>query len=178
MIHDDFKFLYSDTLKAHMALETKLEDLRARLNSQTTIIDQADADYAISKISELMDDSAKKIRALLTLSEQLLTIRWVMSDCSGPIRTQHVTTSPKMTDMPKIPSKKSSPEAYAKFMSELGVPDTLVDSEAVRPHWPGLCDYIECFAEKGEPLPESLKNVDSYPVFKCTRRKKKGVLEH
>lgn len=178
MIHDDFKFLYSDTLKAHMALEAKLEDLRARLNSQTTIIDQADADYAISKISELMDDSAKKIRALLTLSEQLLTIRWVMSDCSEPIRTHYVTSSPKMTDMPKIPSKKSSPEAYAAFMAELGVPDTLVESEAVNPHWPGLCAYIESLAEKGEPLPASLKNVDTYPVFSCTRRKKKGVLEH
>lgn len=177
MIHDELKVLYSDTLKAHMALESKFVDLRALINSQATIIDQADADYAISKISELLDDSAKKMRALLTLSEQLLTIRWVMTDCTEPVRTMYVTSSPKMTEMPKIPSQKKAPDAYNKLMSELGVPDQLTATDAVRPHWPGLCTLVETLAAEGKPLPESLQHAETYPVFKCTRRKKKGVLE-
>lgn len=177
MIADEFKELYRRLLSCHMLVEENMSDLRDQLQNQPTLGDLADADYAISRCAELADNIKSKVRKLEELSQQIVCLRWMMQDDGEPIRTDHVTCSPRMTTMGRLPSKHKEPEKYEAALKALGVSDEAVKGDLFRVHWPSLVYYMESLAEEGKPLPEGIDYKSTYPVYKCTRRKKKGVLE-
>jgi hypothetical protein len=48
------------------------------------------------------------------------------------------------------------------------------DSEAVRPHWPGMVSYLTGLMRQGRPLPPGIDPEKTYPRYKLRLRALKG----
>ena len=77
------------------------------------------------------------------------------------------------------PTLKNQSEQFTALMTSfLGIdPQICIDYEVVRPHYPGLCDYVSAREAAGQPLPEGIdpNRVESYVAVSFVR--KKGVVE-
>jgi hypothetical protein len=62
-------------------------------------------------------------------------------------------------------------------MEHLGIPEHMAAGDVVRPHWPGLKEYLTKLAQQGLPLPPGIDPQKTYSEYTLEVRKKKGVLE-
>lgn len=176
------KQIYLDVTEFSFAIREQISDLKASIGNLGVVEDVADVDFAINEAVKELDSARKELNALLRLSTQLVCLRWTMQATmtgnAEPVRTDYVTASPKVVDMPKIPSHKSEPEAYRKFCKSIGLSEEVVVNDLARPHWPGIVEYVELLAHEGKPI-DILGGVDitqTYPVYSVTRRKGKVSL--
>lgn len=177
MIQPEIKDFYKTVFDLTMKVQEHVDDLQSRIQSQTSLVDQADCDYVIFRATELVDDLARRLNRMKRMSEQILCLKYMVESEGGPIKTEYVTASPTMTSMPRIPTKANDPEGYAAFMGSLGCTPEMIEAELFRPHWPSVLEHVAEQAAQGKPLPPGTSEKSTYPVYKVTRRKRKGVLE-
>ena len=178
MLPTKIKDMYTHLLKAYMQLMQEVEELHELLQTQQTIENSADIDFALSKCHEMADESAKRLKKLNELSAAILCLKWMTSSTDGePVRTELVTSTPRMTSMVQIPSKYKEPEMYKQMMMALGASEEAADEDIFRVHWPTLVEHIAVLEEKGLPMLPGVDPKKTYPVYKVTRRKRKEILE-
>jgi len=154
-----------------------MKELRDGINTMVDLEDLADTAYALREIMRLFDDAEGECNAIYELVVRVACMLWAHGDNDGPIRTKHVTASPDIKMMTAIPKASKDPEAYAEFMKALNIPEHLWARDVVRPHWPGMLDFVSEKIASGEPLPGGLDPTKTYPIYKMGLRGKKGVDE-
>jgi hypothetical protein len=145
------------------------------LHSEADLEELADMTYTISKVLELFKQIEKTTRGTTELAERLLCMLWAQRADAEPIRTKYCTITPRIRMAAQIP-KKGTPEHEA-LMSYLGIRPDLQESDAVRPHWPGLVEHVTELLTSGRPLPAGVDPNKTYPVYGVTIRSKKGITE-
>lgn len=168
-----FKELYKIAFEAHNELSQALYNVEAGLDSESAE-DVADANLVLDEITKLMEDLRKQAFAKTVLTNKLLCLRWLQIADGEPIRTKVCSYSPRVIHMPKIPSHKKEPEAYAAVCRYFGLSDETIENRTFQPHWPSLLKRVEELAEEGKPLPAGLDKQPTYPEYRVTRTKKKG----
>ena len=168
-----FKELYRVAFVAHSELSQALHNVEAGLDSEAAE-DVADANLVLDEITKLMEDLRKQAFAKTTLTNKLLCFRWLQIADGEPIRTRVCSYSPRVIHMPKVPSHKKEPEAYAAVCRHFGIPEATIEDRTFQPHWPSLLKQVEKLAEEGKPLPAGLAEQPTYPEYRVTRTKKKG----
>jgi hypothetical protein len=146
-----------------------------RIHSEGDIKELADMAYALKRIEEMFCDIEKRTRNTYELTERLLCMLWAKSGDSDPIRTEHCTVTPRIRMAAQIP-KKGTPE-YEELMTSLGIVGEAASSDAVRPHWPGLVEYVTGLLAAGRQLPKGIDTSKTYPVYGVTIRQRKGITE-
>ena len=171
----DVQAVYRACEAAHMSIYKAMAAVKQRLPGETSMLEAADAGYALRKAKQYIED----IRSVLTQYEELAIkiacAAWVIQEGQEPIRTHYCTGSPDVKRMVSIPNPKDP--NYASFMTALGVPEHLWASDCVRPHWPGMIEYVNRKLQSGEPLPVGTDAAATYAVFKMTFRGRKEVTD-
>lgn len=183
--------LYSKTRALHQEFVTADAEVRRLLNTNCEKIDQADAAYALRQTAEFADEIRKKCEELQKLAEKLTCVLAVAEHDPGPVRTAHCTASLDIKTIVTIPRQSTHPKEFAALMEFLGVkrhlwdvpqPEPNDDGEdvtkrhaVVKPHWPGLVDHLNELQAQGLPLPPGIDPNKTYPEYRLTIRKKKGV---
>lgn len=132
-----------------------------------------DVGFVMKELDKLLYDIGLEVRKTMSLAELLACRTWLQSTDDQPIRTEHCTASPRLKMQPATPPK-DSPE-LAELLDWLGMKQ---NHDAVRIHWPTLCDIVTKCVADSKPLPkcidpESLHN----PEMKLTFLKRKAVSE-
>lgn len=171
------KEFYREAFDYSMSLQEQLPTLQSMLQQQQPIEESADLHYAISRAFDVVEDTLKHLRQLKTLSEKLVCLKWALLPSGDNIKTDYVTATPKVVEMPKIPSQKSDPEGYKKLLQYFNCPEELLDKDLLRVHWPSLSLLVEEHAAEGKPLPPGCDPSTTYPIYSVRQLKRKGVLE-
>lgn len=167
--------LYVDMMKMYSGLMAHHERLVKEIHETGDAAELADQLLVIDKVTKLLDDVEKKMRGTRDLAERLLCILWVKDGDAEPIRTEYVTASPKVRMAAQIP-KKGTPE-YESLVTHLGIRKDIADGDVVRPHWPGVVEYLTDRLTRGLPLPEGIDPTKTYAVYSVALRPKKGITE-
>lgn len=142
-----------------------------------SVADQADAAYALREAAELLDDSRKELNRLRKFIEQVACLRMYQAEVTK-IKTNHVSASVKVSMYANYPHKKEKdPKRFEALMLSMGIPQNVVDTEAVRVNWEGFKDWFTIRQSNGEPLPEGVDVQEMYSEYGLNLRKLKGVEE-
>lgn len=177
------KQLFQLAKAAHEEIFRQLKAVEQEMKKNMNMVELCDYAYAINESHTLMESSKKELWKLRELSNKLVCGLYLQTDMSSrSIHTDYVTATPDIGRSPNIPSEKSDPAGYKQLMDYLNIPDFGEDEngnkiEPVRPHWPGLVEYIKKLDAVGKPVPPGIDVSKLTPVYKLTLRKKKGVLE-
>jgi hypothetical protein len=173
-----YKDLYARTAEYHKRLIEELEALGRQALEPQTLEDLADLRFVTWHLERLGADIKKKLASLDRVVVQVLVLRWANSSLNGdPIRTDYATFSPSLTAVPNLPSHKNDPEKYNECLRAMGVPDEVIDTEAVKIHWPALQNYVEQLASEGKPLPSCFGSEFTQAYACRVSHKKLEVLE-
>jgi hypothetical protein len=135
----------------------------------------ADHAFALKEMDKLLKDIGVEVRRRLELAESVVGVTWMQGSDAEPVRTEHCTATVNLKMQPSVP-KRGTPE-YAAFMKWLGYGEG-PHLDAIRLHWPTICDIVTKNVEEGKPLPpgitpETLHN----PKATLTFYKRKEVVE-
>lgn len=133
--------------------------------------------YALKKCSERLDEMRKTLDKKVRLLESLVCVLWVKADNPDPIRTEYTTATPRIKMMSEAPSKKRDEEAYNKVLQYFGATQEAIDTDALRPHWPGLVECCTRLAEQGKPFPAGIDPEKMYPIYSVMTRQIKNLFE-
>lgn len=169
--------IYAMARAEHGQIYNRLAELRQYLDRCPNQGELADAAYALRKAGELLEDTRKEVKRVEELAIKIACVLWVRDPANlngKPIKTQYVTASPNVVDMPRLPSRRENPNQFFELLTALGVPQHLQgtddESSIIVPHWPGLLKHVEQLAGEGKPLPAGLDSTATYPVYKMTLR--------
>ena len=172
------KDLYRTVYECFSTLQIAIEKAHESSQGKINLLELVDFLYATKKASEMLDESAKKLRGLVDAQKRIICLRWVNSNLSQDnIKTEHVTATPRVTDMPVLPTYKNAPDDYVAFCKHFAITSDIIENDSLRPHWPGMKKQIQDDAEQGKPLPPGCDPSKTYPAYDVLLRKKKGVLE-
>lgn len=174
---DSNKAFYRAVFNSLVEVQALIPDIRENLQNQAKLSEVADTAYTIRRAFDLMEEQLKQLRALKTLSEKILCMKWALGSDGSSIKTEYCTATPEVNEMAKIPSQKNQPSDYCQFLADLGCPDELIKADALRPHWPGLIELFKTRHAEGKPLPKGVDPSTTYPVYSVRFLKKKGVIE-
>ena len=155
--------------------QTHHEKLLEGMHTEGDLQELADFAYALKKVSDMLVEMSKRSRNSYELSERLLCMLWAKANSDEPIRTPYCTITPRIRMAAQIPKKGT--DEYEMLMASLGINAELAQVDAVRPHWPGLVDYVTERLTSGKPLPSGIDTTKTYPVYGVTIRDRKGVTE-
>lgn len=143
--------------------------------------DHADDAYALREVAAVLDDVRKKAEAKRKFAERMACLVALTQMSDEPIRTPHCTAKTDVKPVARLPDRRREPEAYAKMMTYLGVPEELwsgdEDHAVVKPHWPGVQEMVAAKLAEGKPLPAGLKTDETFTEYKLHIVKRKGVCE-
>lgn len=181
MTHYD-KEMFDLAKIAHARIYTIISKLTAEIQagcggSLTTLVDHA---FALRETSKLCDDIRKEAILLYDLASRVTCMLHVQSGSADNIKTDHCTAIPDMKMSCKIPTLKNNPEEYYALMEWLKVPRDLLgsaehDSEAIRPHWPGMVELITNLAAQGKSVPPGVDFTTQRPIYKLTIRGRRPI---
>lgn len=161
---------------AHETIYRQLAEVQHEINKCSNMVELCDYVFAVDQAHELIEDNKKALWNLREALNKKICELYVRSNPSEPnIKTDYVTATPDVKYSPNIPSKKGNPEAFEKLMKHLGIPTEVMNSEAVRPHWPGLVEFVSQQLAAGKPCPPGIDVKKLMPIFKLTLRRKKEI---
>lgn len=174
---DDDVQIFTAIRDLHGFLYPKIKQLREETQRCRNLERLADRCMAAKQSLNYVNDLRKELNLLQELAERLACLIWVQLEMTESIKTEHTTAIPNVKMMAAVPKKRTQPEAYAAFMDFLGVPKALYegDEDAVRPHWPGMVEYLSGLLAEGKPLPPGIEPDKTYPVYSLTCRKRMEV---
>lgn len=178
---DEAKKLYQSVSTNHRntyIMAEAIEKLAPQLAGD--LKETADMTYALQECFDLAEDTLKTLRKLRGNIDKLFCAMTVAGGAVGKVETEHCEATPKVKMSVSLPSRRSDPEKFAAVMKELGIPENMYsgETEFVRPHFPGMVEYVTNKLANGEPLSAALSDVTrQYPVYSVKISAKKGVLE-
>lgn len=131
------------------------------------------ADFALvlHEMEQQYDDLRKQARKVREAAEKLCCLLWLKnSDDGGPVRTEHVTATPRILQAVNIPKKET--KEYAELMESLNVPPEVWQNDLVRVHWPGFVEHFTKLLEDGKQMPKGVNPNKRYQTFGLVLRKK------
>lgn len=170
---------YRRAKSSHADLYRHLIYVRDNLKDLTQE-DLVDIALVLRSISALADDIRKECNGIKELVERVVCLRWVQATLNDPgapdaIRGELATGTPDVRQMASLPRPNSDPEGYEKLMRSIGA-ITAARKDLVRPHWPGLTEWITRLAKKGKQLPKGIDPNKTYPLYRLfPLRRKKGI---
>lgn len=165
-------------LEAFSKIHTQLGPVQDDHVKKTPNIQElADWAYALSECEKMLDRLRKDAKAAKEMAEKICCLLYTKLGEGGPIRTEHVTATPRVKFMASIPKQSTNPEAFARLMEHLGIPREMWEKDVVRPHWPGFTDFFTECLEAGKPLPPGIDPDKTYPLYALTLRKRKDIEE-
>jgi hypothetical protein len=172
---DSWKEFYRQIFEAFSNWQPRHEELLNAAYTEQELNEIADVKFVMRKIDDLLEEMHKRSKASNEVLDRLVCAKWALQETTEPVRTEYVTITPRIKLATKLP-KKGEPE-YEELMREFGVtdPDLLVN-DSVRPHWPGVMNYITELTALGKPLPKCIKQETTYPVYSTVVKEKKGLL--
>jgi len=182
-MNDKAKNFYREVFKFHQWLSAECTALERELKQLNVVEDVADFDLVCAKVNDLLQDAAKQTRALGRYSTKITCLVWqrnaLETNNFDPIRTDYVTASPDVVQMPKVPSHRQDPEAYATLCRSLGMPDEAIEDRTIQPHWPSLLEKVRKAMRQGLAPPAGLDPNVSFPEYSVRRltRGKKEILD-
>ena len=123
-------------------------------------------------------DVVQSMKAALDGTRQLLEksacLRWITlhvteAGALPPIRGTISIGSPRVTMRIRMPSRERDRKDYAKMMGALGAEPKALEFDALRPHWPSVCDMATKLAEEGKPGIPGI-TMESYPMYSLITR--------
>lgn len=180
-MHERALQLCYDVKEAHKKLYEAITTLREFAGETGSMLELADIAYSLHVCEKFVVDSKKELGAFRTLLDRLICAIWTETKIHEPIRTAHVTCSPDIKMMAKIPSRHKDPEGFKKLMEFLGLDRELWDKEEedhlpIHIHYPGMIDYLSNLAAQGRPLPDGVDPGSMYPVYKTRLRPRKEIV--
>lgn len=179
-MREDMVAVYQRLRNVHAEVYATVSQVREQMKQVCDIDEHADVVYACHETMKYLDDIRTEINKLNDQCEKIACAIWVREGTGETIRTSFCTVSPEVKIMASIPRKKTDPDSYNAFMRSLGVSDDVLrqPEDVVRPHWPGLVEYVSRLAAAGKPLPPGVDPDKTYPVYTLhIRAKRKGVDE-
>jgi hypothetical protein len=166
--------------RAHEDAYNALIALREQAAKSFELEDLTNIAYAVHESNKFADDLEKETRVFHDFLSKKVGALWVAgSSAPAPIRTEYVTTTPRVKKVATVPSKKKEPEQFARLMTSLGVPQELWNSDsesaALAIHWPGLMEEITRREAEGLPPLDGIDPTKMYTQFDLTHRGRKGV---
>ena len=175
------KELYKTALTANMEIQSRFNELKPVIESggMFSIEEKVDLLYSVEQMLDILEDAKKHCRAMVSTLQKIICLQYALQSVTGePVRTDYVTASPMVNNSPRIPSRKTEPEAYKALMDALGINEEVYNNDMVRPHWPGFVDFVQMKQLEGVALPDHVKEImKPSPIYSVTLRKKKGVLD-
>jgi hypothetical protein len=166
----------------HEQVYLKIKELKELASKQGDIKELTDIAYALHECEKFLDAEEKECRNFRETLERVIGALWAKIGNPEPVRTAHVTASPDIKIMVPMPDRRREPEAYQKLMRSMKVPEELWvagegDNEhsVVKPHWPGMVEYVSQLASRGLPLPDGLDPSKTMSIYKLRYRGKKEV---
>jgi hypothetical protein len=153
----------------------KHQELTVMINNNNTLEELADIAYTLQRCRDMLHSMHKQASGSFDLVTRFACVKWAQRGEGEPIRTEYCTVTPSVRMCAKVPRKED--ESYEALMNHLGVNSDMLKYDTVRPHWPGLVDYITERLTEGKPLPPGVDPNTKYPVYSITIRKKKGITE-
>jgi len=135
------------------SLQATLDQLNETIvNAGTNAGLLADICYVCREVSNTIDEMRKQIdRTKESAAKDCCTLLTMFNQRN--IQTNLCTATPKPKMQFRYPSKKRE-EGWAEFIEKLLEDNQVViANELVRPHFPGIQEYLATFVEKGKPLP-------------------------
>lgn len=161
-------------MKAHHEVAYRqLKQIDELVRGEVDKEELADAAFALKMTGDLADDIRKMAKVTQELAEKMCCAKVLAEGHTGTINTPFMRVSPDIKTMAAVPSKRRDPDAYEKLMGHLGIREDLLKNDAVRPHWPGLVEYVSECASVGRPLPPGVDPSSTYPVYRLARWRKK-----
>lgn len=148
------------------------DDLKA---GKYTLVDMVNFLCIFRETSRLSDDIRKELDGSSGLMEKICCAMYITQCSNGqmrpePIRTGLATGTPVVRMGARLPSRRDEPEHFAALMKYLGVDDSAIATDVVRPHWPGIVASLTQLAADGKPLPPGVDTSATYPVYTVTIR--------
>ncbi len=155
---------------------TRNTETQTRAAAVKTIEEIANIIRASREITDMLEEMAKLSRGALDQLTRLICLRWAKESETGePVRTPYVRISPDVKLAATLPKKGT--DEYKALLTTLGFSQELIETDAVRPHWPGMTDLIATCMAEGKRLPEGLSMDKTYPVYSIKVYKVKGITE-
>lgn len=180
--HDDLRKMmeyFTAVRELHLRTYAHLTKIQDDLKAgKFTLVDMVNFLYVFRETSRLADDIRKELDGSSGLMEKVCCAMYI-ARCSNdqmrpePIRTGMATGTPSVKMGARLPSRRDEPENFAALMKYLGVDDSAIATDVVRPHWPGIVASLTQLAAEGKPLPPGVDTNATYPVYtvslKCCR---------
>jgi len=160
-----------DLKKQHATLYTALSRMRDKANvAGLTQSDRVDVAYVLKEAAKLLDDLRKEANHSRELIENVACAVFVQEhaaslDPPSNIKGQFVTGTPDVKEAASLPRKSVDPDRYYAMMKALGVEDSALEADVVRPHWPTIVDLLTKRAEAGLQPIAGIDPSSTYPVY-------------
>ena len=150
----------------HQEVYLTLGRLKSELIREKNLEDATDTIGVLKKTFDMIKDLKMEVDRCTEQMEKVVCALYIRSPIMGePIRGEWVTGSPYPRSVFKFPSMKSDPEAYMNWMRQMGVPDDVIASGAVRPHYPSMVEHLNKLEAEGKQLPQNVNPHDSGTEF-------------
>ena len=170
------KQLYAVAKSTHNDLYEMLKVLESKF-AEGNLASQVDMCYGLKKTSEMLTDIRKQIDKL-NKRLCMITAMSLIAEQADSFKTEYVTVKPKVDQVPKFPAKRQSdPDKYDALMKDMGLPQSLIETEAMRPHWPGMKEWFTHRQMEGLPLPAGINPDDIFTEYDLGMRKLREVDE-
>jgi hypothetical protein len=161
---------YSEADDAHTKMHGVLATTQEALNTMNPAF-VVDAVFALKRISELFDETRKKIDKVVQHGEKL-GCALVVSAGENELQGQWASGTAQTSSRPGVPHPDREPEQYVALMTALGVPEHLIAEASLTPRFDAVGNVMNKLAEEGKPIPEGLKHARMFPTYTVAARSK------
>lgn len=139
--------------------------------------EQADIEFVLYKVADLVKEMSKSVEKARKRRVYLMCIFFASTGREEPIRTDYVTSTPKVTYIPRLPSATNAEQRseFQELLRYFGVNEEAIVGDLLRPHWPSYLDFVEKCNEKGVALPPGVLP-ERFPVYDVIHRSTKRPL--
>lgn len=160
---------------ATLVIETRQEAQRSELDAPSLV----DLSWVLRELSKYGEQIEKECRLLRETLERVTCAVWVAQCAADPeapadCRGEFAVGTPRARVV-MCPPERGSDE-YVRLMRHLGCPESLINADVLRPHYPHLCDLASALTSEGRPLPPGIDPGKTKPNFTLhSLRLQKGV---
>lgn len=173
--------VYRRTQKMHAWIYQQMVIVLEELKQPMEQADRVDSAFLLRETMLLLKDLQKETLHAGERYEEVVCALWAASntgrDDERSVRGDLALGTPNSKPAPTLPSQKKEPEAFRKMMLGLGLdPDgEMFQMDALRLHWPGLCNVLGARMERGLPLPAGIDPKNVSVKYSLTLRKHPDV---
>lgn len=167
--------------REHQAIYNLAIELRDSVNKGQIPNEEAvDIAFLLREMADYLDDLRKEMNKVRVIIEKVTCMRWMQTSLNDDptksaqsIQGDLAVGTPHLKMAATLPNRHKDPEAYVKFMNQIGVSGEALKRDMVRVHWPLVIDYFTDLSEQGKPLPNGIDTSRTYPLYSLRLRERK-----